>query len=133
VTDATNLPGDKRRFSRVAFEGPARLRCGGQLHEGQVLDISLHGALLARDSGWGVEPGQRCTLEIPLDEGGVVIAMEVTAVHAGDARVGLRYDRLDVDSMSHLRRLVELNLGDPALLERDLQSLIAAGDGDQSG
>jgi hypothetical protein len=47
--------------------------------------------------------------------------------------VGLRCDRLDVDSMSHLRRLVELNLGDPALLERDLQSLIAAGDGDQSG
>jgi hypothetical protein len=27
--------------------------------------------------------------------------------------------------MTHLRRLVELNLGDPALLERELSALIA--------
>jgi len=30
---------------------------------------------------------------------------------------------IDLDSISHLRRLVELNLGDEALLERELAAL----------
>lgn len=41
------------------------------------------------------------------------------------ACVGLRCSSLDLDSATHLRRLVELNLGDPALLERELATLLA--------
>jgi len=33
---------------------------------------------------------------------------------------------IDVDSMTHLRRLIELNLGDPTLLERELKALVSA-------
>ena len=37
--------------------------------------------------------------------------------------VGMVCRHIDVDSISHLRRLVELNLGDEALLERELAAL----------
>jgi hypothetical protein len=30
---------------------------------------------------------------------------------------------IDLDTVTHLRRLIELQLGDPALLERDLAEL----------
>jgi len=30
---------------------------------------------------------------------------------------------VDIDSITHLRRLIELQLGDPALLDRDLAQL----------
>jgi hypothetical protein len=34
-------------------------------------------------------------------------------------------ESIDLDSITHLRRLVELNAGDPALLERELTALVA--------
>jgi len=43
--------------------------------------------------------------------------------HVEGGRVGLRRTHIDIESVTHLRRLVELNLGDPALLERELHEL----------
>ncbi|HXK57002.1 MAG TPA: PilZ domain-containing protein, partial [Gammaproteobacteria bacterium] len=37
--------------------------------------------------------------------------------------LGLRCVSIDMESIGHLRRLVELNLGDAELLHRDLESL----------
>jgi hypothetical protein len=37
--------------------------------------------------------------------------------------VGLHCRHIDIESLAHLRRLIELNLGDPALLERELAAL----------
>jgi hypothetical protein len=56
-----------------------------------------------------------------------VITMWATAMHVEERHVGLRCDNIDLDSITHLRRLVELNSGDPAILERELGSLIREG------
>jgi hypothetical protein len=66
---------------------------------------------------------QRLTIELE-GTGGLAIAMDVTPIHLGENRLGFRCDRIDLASASHLRRLVELNLGDPALLERELAALV---------
>jgi hypothetical protein len=39
--------------------------------------------------------------------------------------VGLEITSMDLDSATNLRRLVELNLADPSLLERELSQLTA--------
>jgi hypothetical protein len=36
----------------------------------------------------------------------------------------LHCDNIDVDSVTHLRRLVALNSGDPKLLDRELAALL---------
>jgi hypothetical protein len=36
---------------------------------------------------------------------------------------GLQWRNIDVDSLTHLRRLLELNLNDPSLLDRELADL----------
>jgi hypothetical protein len=46
-------------------------------------------------------------------------------VHLQDRLAGLVCHGLDIDSATHLRRLVELNLGRPDLLERELSALLA--------
>lgn len=48
------------------------------------------------------------------------ISMQVTLAHTLATRLGLHCDHIDLDSISHLKRLVELNLGDPAQLQREL-------------
>jgi hypothetical protein len=51
--------------------------------------------------------------------------MEVELVHDDHNQLGFHCSHIDVDSISHLRRLIELNLGDEAELERELAALLA--------
>jgi len=51
--------------------------------------------------------------------------MSTEVAHAEGHHTGLRCRAIDLDSVTHLRRLIELQLGDPALLERDLAELMA--------
>jgi hypothetical protein len=49
--------------------------------------------------------------------------MTVRWRHSDEGQVGFECEFIDLDSISNLRRLVELNLGDSMLLERQLGSL----------
>ena len=53
------------------------------------------------------------------------IAMQMRVVHVEGKRVGLRCEHIDLDSITHLRKLVEMNCGDSAQLERELANLCA--------
>ena len=44
--------------------------------------------------------------------------------HLEGNRTGIACDHIDVDSASHLRRIVELNTGNEALLEREIEALV---------
>lgn len=117
---------ERRHFWRAAFHVPARVTTHGAHHYAKVLDLSLKGVLLEAGAGLDLKPGEGCQVKIDLGAG-AAIAMFATVAHLGDQHVGLHCERIDLDSMVHLRRLVELNAGDPALLERELATLVAEG------
>jgi hypothetical protein len=52
--------------------------------------------------------------------------MSVELVHKEKGRLGFKCKHIDIDSITHLRRLVELNLGNADMLERELSALIDA-------
>lgn len=119
----------QRNFSRLAFQASSLLQIEGseELVETQLIDISLKGALIEAPGGDPPGNGAKARLEIHLDGSGFIIEMNCVVVHAiaegGNSRVGLRCVSIDVESMIHLRRMLELNFGDPSLLERELISL----------
>ena len=53
------------------------------------------------------------------------IDMTVQRTHQDGQLVGLRCIAIDADSIGQLRRLVELNLGDPGLLDREMHLLLS--------
>lgn len=120
---------DRRHHSRITFHTVAHLVVGNREIPVSVLDISLKGALVqvpenALDLGAETDPP--CELNIDLDDAeSDRICMKVRIAHAHQERIGLLCQNIDLDSVTHLRRLVELNLGDPDLLERELSALIA--------
>ncbi|MBI2381613.1 MAG: PilZ domain-containing protein [Gammaproteobacteria bacterium] len=114
---------DRRHHSRIDFAATARIVGPDGLQAGRLKDISFKGALLLLDSPWQGEAGKKYILEFVLSGSYEVIRMAVTAAWAQDREVGLRCVGLDLESASHLRRLVELNLGSAELLERELESL----------
>ncbi|MBS3935840.1 MAG: PilZ domain-containing protein [Sulfuritalea sp.] len=114
---------DRRQFWRAHFQSPVQLVTQESVAEAELHDISLKGALIEAPQGWIGRPGESCRLSLGLAQD-AAIHMAATVAHVEGRRVGLRCESIDLDSMTHLRRLVELNRGDPALLDRELAALL---------
>ncbi len=115
---------EERSFQRIHFDCLLKFEVGDSRLDCELLDISLRGALIHNCTGATLDAGAPCRLILTLDESGEVqIIMEGVIAHKTDNRIGISCKHIDLDSMTHLRRLVEVNLGDPALLERDIMSL----------
>lgn len=115
---------NRRQFWRAHFHSPVQLAAHGQISEADLYDISLKGALLKVPDGWTGKSGDRCQLRLNL-AANATISMSATIAHVAGRRVGLHCDNIDVDSVTHLRRLVALNSGDPKLLDRELTALLS--------
>jgi hypothetical protein len=53
--------------------------------------------------------------------------MKAVVAHIEKGSAGFRCDKIEAESAVHLRRLVELNLGDEELLHRELAALGKSG------
>ncbi len=128
MTAACTLPtatDERRHYARIAFHCPAQLVFSAGKLDVVVLDISIKGALIRLPANAALPNSALCQLHVELDAVGEQISMEARVTHLKDGNAGLRCQVIDLDSITHLRRLVELNLGDPQLLERELSALVA--------
>ena len=94
-----------------------------------MIDISLKGVLLQLPAGNPPQVGMPCLVKLPLGAGAtgdIVIAMAGEPAHVEGHHAGVLCRSIDIESITHLRRLIEVNLGDPAASERELKALIAA-------
>ena len=114
---------DNRRFSRVNFTGKAHLEIGSHSCATEVLDLSLKGALIKKPADWPRSLPKVMQLRISLNDFPVELTMDVSVAHQSATTVGLHCEKIDIESVSHLRRLLELNLGDAELLSRELSEL----------
>lgn len=114
---------ERRRFKRILFDAPAEVITPRQLYPTSVVDVSLRGALLQRPPDWHPVPSEGVLLEILLDKDNHRIRMHAEVAHIEPETIGMECRHIDVESIAHLRRLVELNVGDSAILERELAAL----------
>lgn len=113
---------ENRHFHRILYAAKATLSNGVGIWNCEIIDLSLKGCLLNLDTPWenDLEAQYELTLELSED---VQIKMQLVPTHVIGNKVGFKCEHIDIDSISELRRLVELNLGDSKLLERDLLAL----------
>ncbi|MDD3650573.1 PilZ domain-containing protein [Immundisolibacter sp.] len=114
---------ERRRFTRIGLHVRAEFTSQDRRWACRAIDISLNGALVSRPRGWVGEQGDRCTLLFRLDEG-TCIQMAAILRHQDRDALGWQCTGIDLDSMSELRRLVELNLGEPARMRRQLADML---------
>lgn len=113
---------ERRRFSRISFDAVVTLGHQERRWQCSLIDISLKGVLLQRPDDFDATQGDACQVAIELDNG-QVIHMDTTLAHERNQSIGLACSTIDMDSFSTLKRLVELNLGDSELLNRELSAL----------
>jgi|LWDU01.1.fsa_nt_gi beta-lactamase superfamily II metal-dependent hydrolase len=119
------ISSEKRLFSRIAFDAPVILNKGNEQWTSKLLDISLKGALVVRPDDWQQENDGEFKLAIKLDNSDVEIDMDVTLAHTEEDHIGFHCEHIDLDSVTSLKRLVELNLGDEELLEREILNMLS--------
>ncbi len=115
---------EKRQFSRIAFDAPIILHNDGNEWRSKLLDISLKGVLILRPDNWKQNENECFKLSIKLDNSDAEIDMDVKLTHTEDERLGFHCEHIDLDSATTLKRLVELNLGDEELLDREISHML---------
>ncbi|ALS97698.1 PilZ domain-containing protein [Lacimicrobium alkaliphilum] len=119
---------NRRQFTRIIFSAPVEARQGSQKWQCRLLDISLKGVLLEAPEDFITDSGKSVLLVVSLPGMGSSLMMEGEVKHQDDRQVGVKINMLDIDSASRLRRLIELNVGDDALLKRELEKLASPSD-----
>ena len=113
---------DRRRFSRISFQTQTHIAQGNSRCAAELIDISLKGVLLQPAAECALDLQQPITVSVALSDD-AVITMQTTLTRTMGSKLGLNCTSIDVESISHLRRLIELNLGDASACERELHEL----------
>ena len=111
---------EQRQFSRVDFNTTTYLIHNNQRIETKLLDISLKGALVIIGQVVLISKGDSCILEIQLGESEIVLKIKAELVHIEKNHLGFNFQSIDLDSLAHLRRLMEVNLGNTDLIDKEL-------------
>lgn len=121
---------ERRKYSRVSLDLPGVLESDVQKKNYivHVLDVSLKGAFVEL-ANFEEDPhlfsGQKYKLTIQL-QATTKIVMQMTCRHVSGKSLGLECNHIGPESISYLKRLVEMNLGRSDILNRELNVLINA-------
>lgn len=114
---------ENRLFTRIPFEASVHIVSPEQSWDCELIDISLKGVLVSQPDSWGGALDDPFLIELKLENSETVIRMDVSVAHIEPSHIGFRCEHIDLDSITHLRRLVELNVGDTEILNRELNAL----------
>lgn len=111
---------DNRYYSRISFVADAEVSIDGRQYPAEMLDLSLRGTLLNLHAGV-VDIGMSYPLKIHLSSSDTTIQFDAELVHKNGNYAGFKFQSLDVESMTHLRKILDLNTGDHAKLADEME------------
>ena len=118
----TEFKNERRQYQRIPFIAEVIVTKDDQQWPCSLLDISLKGMLLTPPSD--VSPDMQATYNVELVLGeGAAIHIAARINHADAGRWGVHWENIDLEGLTHLRRLLELNLVDADAMHRELAEL----------
>lgn len=114
---------ERRKFSRVVYQADVTLLQGNTQWDGSLIDLSLHGLLVELNHDCDAELNTELNVRFTLNESDINIIAECELINKTNNTLRLCIHHIDIDSISHLKRLIELNVGNSDLLLRQLSEL----------
>lgn len=114
---------NRRQFTRILFSIKAEMEIEENIYHVSIHDISLNGALITAIESEQPLKGKLGTLHFLLSDKESEVNMNIAVIHQEENETGLQCNSIDIDSVTHLRRLVELNLGNSEQLSKELSQL----------
>ncbi|WP_333005230.1 PilZ domain-containing protein [Vibrio coralliilyticus] len=119
---------ERRRFSRIVYQTQALLFQENKVVKSSLCDLSLHGLLLTSDDADSLDVNSMVDVEFSLQDSDITIELVGKIVGLNNNVIRLSIDHIDIESIGHLKRLIELNVGDDELLHRDIEHLSDLGE-----
>ncbi len=123
ILKKTATDADRRHFSRIEFDGHCTINFNRQIYQAQLVDLCLTGALVQATQAIDITMGQNASVSIELLGANTKIDILAVLVKRDSDLLHFKLENIDLESTGHLRRLLELNLGDASLIERELHQL----------
>jgi len=114
----------QRLFQRIKFVAKVEVDINGSRYEATLVDVSFRGALVAFQEELNPVLGSPCHLTVHLNQSEVQLPFEGVVVHSNGHLSGIKFTLISIEAMIHLRRLLELNSGDPDQVRSELNSFI---------
>lgn len=119
---------ERRAFQRIPHDGEVMLEAEGRRLTGQISNLSLGGAAVSLDEPVTAAAGDEARVRIKLcDEVSFEATLRVTWCR--DGMVGGFWAAIDSDGLTHLKRMLLLNTGDPEQARLELLQWIRSGPG----
>ncbi len=112
---------EKRYFSRISFKAHSQIEFNDEVYEGGLLDLSLRGALINFKDQIPMKMNNSCTIMIHLHSTDIKLLFEAELVHIHENNLGFKFVSEDIGSMTHLRNLLSLNIGDYDKITNELE------------
>lgn len=111
---------ENRNFSRVKFQAHTKIEIEGHPYGGELLDISMKGALITLANKLPLDLSGDALIKIFLPSSSVSMNFSARLVHLEGDHYGFKFTSYDASSMTHLRRLLEFNLDDQEQVIKEL-------------
>ncbi|MDA0149767.1 PilZ domain-containing protein [Vibrio sp. LaRot3] len=118
---------ERRRFSRIVYKAPATLTQDEHQVDASIKDLSLHGLLVACDESDSLDL-KPLSIRFSLPDSDVTIELVGRIIAKNDHILRVSIEHIDLESISHIKRIVELNVGDDKLLHREIEHLSDLGE-----
>jgi hypothetical protein len=113
-----------RRFSRITLIEKSFVEFVGRSIEVSLVDVSLKGALVEFETDNAIRKGDILRLAFHLGNTDIILRFKAEVVHSHKNRVGVKFTETDLDTMIHLRSLIEARTMDPEKVRDELGFLI---------
>lgn len=111
-----------RRFRRVPFAAKVSLSVDQGYWTGELLDVAMKGALVETMAPLSIPLGTACELVIALPGTAISLNFDAELVHVEDLQYGFKFISEDLETLTHLRKLIELNTGDAETTRSELSA-----------
>lgn len=110
---------EQRNYRRIPFHTEAELNIDGTGYSCELVDLALQGALFKTEQKLPVAAGQQVEIQIALTSSELKLEFTGELIHQRGSFYGFIFVSEDASTMGHLRRLLELNIGDGDEVDRE--------------
>jgi len=115
-----------RHFRRIPFEAEVTVTSCQDVWTGELLDVAMKGAMVGTGTSLPLSLGDNCRLSIFLPGAPISLDFETELVHSEEGCYGFKFVSENLETLTHLRKLIELNTGDAEATRSELSAWLNA-------
>lgn len=116
---------EKRNFSRVPFTIEAELECEDRVIHGQVDNLSLKGMMVKTNVHLELESQVKVRINLADLGDSIQIEIQGKVVRLVPNGIGVYFESMDLESLTHLSKIVEYNSEEPEKVKDELIAYIS--------